>query len=274
MNIIKRAIATDIEDISLGRVFRAIVKRIMEIPHTIAWYLPTKISKDNKSKLLSYKDKHKGQRCFIIANGPSLKKMDLSLLKNEYAIGMNRIYLLEKVNGFSPTYLVSNDINNQLKQFKNEYDVLSNVKFFNWRSRSFFKNQEQLIFFKNRFSIRFGKDLVNDKIGNGKSVTYSCLHLAYYMGFDTVILIGKDHNYNTNGVSSIKRIESTGQEDNHFIKGYYLKGMKYGVPDYKGEEMAYLEAKKAFEEDGRRIYDATVEGKLEVFEKVDYQSFF
>ena len=77
MNIVKRAITTDIKDITFRRICRAIVRRILGIPHTLAWYLPTKFSKANKSKISAYKNKHKGQRCFIIANGPSLKKTNL-----------------------------------------------------------------------------------------------------------------------------------------------------------------------------------------------------
>ena len=36
----------------------------------------------------------KGDRCVIIGNGPSLRSMDLSSLKDEVTFGMNRIYLL------------------------------------------------------------------------------------------------------------------------------------------------------------------------------------
>ena len=34
----------------------------------------------------SYKDAHLGERCFIIGNGPSLKKTDLSKLRGEYTL--------------------------------------------------------------------------------------------------------------------------------------------------------------------------------------------
>ena len=45
-----------------------------------------------QSFLSSLRDKHKGERCFIIANGPSLNKIDISLLKDEITIGCNGIY--------------------------------------------------------------------------------------------------------------------------------------------------------------------------------------
>ena len=46
-------------------------------------------------------------RCFILGNGPSLKKTNLALLENEYTFGLNRIYLLFDQLGFSTTYYVA-----------------------------------------------------------------------------------------------------------------------------------------------------------------------
>lgn len=260
--------------VSFSRIIGAIYRRLIDIPHSLAWKLPLKFSVKNKEKLLKYKDIHKGKRCFIVANGPSLKKMDLSLLKDEITIGMNRIYLMEKINNFKPTYLVSVDIPCQLGQFTHEYNELTNIKFFNWNSRKLFNKEENLMFLKSNFNPTFERDIVKNTLGSSKSVTYTCLQLAYYMGFTEVILIGKDHNYNTNGISATRLIESTGNESNHFIEGYYKKGMKWGIPNYKREELSYKLAKQAYEKDGRKILDATIDGKLDIFEKVDYYSLF
>ena len=45
-------------------------------------------------KLQKLKNIHKGERCFIVANGPSLTSGDLNMLYNnkEITFGMNRIY--------------------------------------------------------------------------------------------------------------------------------------------------------------------------------------
>jgi len=58
-------------------------------------------------RLRLFKNKHKGQRCFIVGNGPSLKEMDLAPLRNEFTFGLNRIYLLFESLGFATTYFVS-----------------------------------------------------------------------------------------------------------------------------------------------------------------------
>ena len=70
------------------------------------------------------------------------------------------------------------------------------------------------------------------------------------------------------------RIKSNGLEENHFISGYYKKGMRWTIPNYFEEEIAYHNAKKFYENDGRIIFDATIGGKLNVFPKIDYYKLF
>ena len=259
-------------EISIERIHNAIAGRLKDLPHRIVWDLNTKKAIENKEKLKIFFNIHKNERCFIIANGPSLKNTDLTLLKNEFTIGMNRIYLNEESMGFLPTYLVVTDIKVQLEQFKDDLDKLKIDKFFNWNARKFFTPSESLTFIRSDYKPRFSKDLT-EGLWAGHSVTYTCIQLAYYMGFKEVILIGKDHDYKEKGVPG-SLVYASGDEDNHYIKGYYKRGMVWRIPDYKGEELAYSMAKKAFEEDNRRILDATVDGKLDIFEKVDYYNLF
>jgi len=261
------------KDITLIRIIRAIIRRIANIPHFIAWQLPLKFTIENKKKLKKLHNIHKGKRCFVIANGPSLKKIDFELLKNEYTIGMNRIYLMEKENGFKPNYLVCIDKKSQLLQFTDEYNNQSGICFYEWNLRKKFDNKENFIFIKGKFSPKFCINAEYELLGSGKSVTYTCLQLAYFMGFSEVYLIGKDHSYNTNQKAGVG-INSSGEEENHFIKGYYKPGQNWDSPDYKSEEFAYKLARKAFEKDGRIIKDATIDGKLQVFEKVDFNELF
>jgi hypothetical protein len=59
--------------------------------------------RENQGQVRSYRDLHARKRCFLIGNGPSLRKMDLSHLRNEFSIGLNRIYLLFPEIGFPTT---------------------------------------------------------------------------------------------------------------------------------------------------------------------------
>ncbi len=261
-----------LSEISFTRIKEAIERRAVDLPHKILWEIPAGMSAKNKKLLSGYKDKHKGERCFIMANGPSLSGMDLSPLKNEFTFGMNRIYLLKDKIGFLPTYLAVTDVKIQLAQFAEELQNLDTVRFFNWAGRKYFTQDDRIVYFRQSFKTRFAENPVNGLWG-GHSVTNICIQLANFMGFSTIILIGKDHNYEQKGTPG-KIIVSDGTEKNHFINNYYKKGMIWRIPDYKGEELGYTMARRAIESDGRKILDATVNGKLEVFDKVNYKDLF
>ncbi len=96
---------------------------------------------------------------------------------------------------------------------------------------------------------------------------------SFYMGFQEVYNIGKDHSINTNA-SPGTAITSDGNDTNHFIKGYYKPGMTWDAPHIETEELAYKYARETYEKAGRVIKNATVGGKLEVFERVDFYSLF
>src|SRR5436190_16956412 len=59
-----------------------------------------------KRLLEPLKDQYRGKRVVLMGNGPSLRKTDWPLLRNEYTIGLNRIYLLREEMGFSPSFYV------------------------------------------------------------------------------------------------------------------------------------------------------------------------
>lgn len=60
-------------------------------------------------KLYLYKNLHKGERCFIVANGPSLTINDLNMIKNEYCFGCNGIYKIFENTDWRPTYWCVSD---------------------------------------------------------------------------------------------------------------------------------------------------------------------
>lgn len=259
-------------ELTVGRLVDAAHRRLLDIPHQVAWRLPTARNRDNNRRLLAFRDAYRGKRCVIIANGPSLATMDLRHLKDEVTFGMNRIYRLREQMGFLPTFLVTADIDVQLASIAPELQQVATTRFVNYNARSLFSEEESLLLVKETFRPRFSTD-ASRGVWGGHSVTYTCLQLAYFMGFSTVVLIGKDHNYQLQGVPG-QVVYATGHEKDHAVKGYYAAGQRWRIPDYKGEEFAYSMARAAFEADGRRVLDATVGGKLTVFQKADFHSLF
>lgn len=251
-----------------ARAFRDALERAGQWP--AARFHPWRLQ--SVRKLANFKDAHRGQRCFIIGNGPSLKHTDLSLLRDEFTFGMNRIYLLFPELGFSTTYFLS--VNNLvIEQCSEEIRSLPIPKFLSWRARNLYSPDEDTVYLYTTYTgPKFARD-ARHRLWEGATVTYVALQLAYHMGFEQVILIGVDHHFATKGKPNTT-VVSQGEDPNHFHAGYFGKGFRWQLPDLETSERAYRMAREAFARAGRQVLDATVEGKLQVFPKVDYLSLF
>lgn len=233
-------------------------------------------------QLGAYKNIHQGKRCFILGNGPSLKQTDLSPLNGEFTIGMNRIYLLFPEMGFTTTYFLSvNDL--VIEQCVEEILDLPIPKFLSWRSHKFLPGslarsngslvEIQLVFLHTTYTgPRFAPD-ARQRLWEGATVTYVALQLAFHMGFDPVILIGVDHSFTSQGKPNTT-VVSRGDDSDHFDSRYFGAGFRWQLPDLEMSERAYTMARRAYENAGRRVLDATIGGKLTVFPKIDYKALF
>jgi len=245
------------------------VKRIPELP--AAYLHPWR--RESRRRLYEMHSLHRGRRCFIIGNGPSLKQTDLTKLKNEFIFGMNRIYLLFPELGFTTTYFVSiNDL--VIEQCAGEIAALTIPKFIAWHSNRHFQHfPDDMIFLYTTYTgPKFAHDMTR-RVWEGATVTNIALQLAFYMGFEQVFLIGVDHNFADKGAAN-KTVVSAGDDPNHFSANYFGKGFRWQLPDLDTSEIGYRLARQAYRKAGRSVLDATVGGKLTVFPKVDYNSLF
>jgi hypothetical protein len=241
-----------------------------------AWLWPAAafhpLRRSSIRQLAQYKDVHRGKRCFIIGNGPSLKQMDLTLLRDELTFGVNRIYLMFPELGFPVSYYLS--VNSLvIEQCAEEIRSLTIPKFLSWRSHKLIRPTPDMIFLHTTYTGRkFARD-ARGRIWEGATVTNVALQLAFHMGFQQVILIGVDHNYTTQGKPNTT-VVSKGEDPNHFHAGYFGKGFRWQLPDLDTSEIGYAMARQAYESAGRQVLDATVGGKLTIFPKVEYTGLF
>jgi hypothetical protein len=230
-----------------------------------------------------YRDRHRGKRCFILGGGPSLKKIDPGPLKNEITFGVNGIFLIFDWLGFEPSYYVVEDF----LVFEDRWrDIKKRVK----QSTCFFPVQFQYPEFHRDshhylraiydFDPRSGFPRFSTNAARliwiGGTVTYVCMQLAFYMGFDEVYLVGMDHSYTRPAhVQSAGTVwTSHGEDCNHFHPDYFGSGYRWHDPMVWRMEVAYKKAKEVFEANGRVIKNATVGGRLDVFERVEYATLF
>lgn len=242
----------------------------------------------NEERLLSFKDKHKGERVFIIGNGPSLNQLDLTKLKGELTFGVNGIFLNYDKMGFAPTYyvvedtFVAEDRADEINTYKGPM-----VQFFGNYLDYCIKDKPDNVWLNVKLDYRdyegfphFSENAIR-QIWVGGSVTYICLQLAFYMGFSEVYMIGFDHNYviPDDAVISNKRetgfdIMSNSDDVNHFHPDYFGKGYRWHEPRVERMEKGFMRAREHFEKDGRKIYNATPGGHLHVYPRVEYKSLF
>lgn len=220
--------------------------------------------------LLKYKNIHRGQDCFIIGNGPSIAKMDLSPLNDYHAFGLNKIHLLFERCPLKLSYhvavnpLVIEQIDPQLRD--HSYKCPSFISYHNSKGVQYGSNVHKLLT-NGRWS--FYRNIA-DQICEGYTVTYVAMQIAYYMGFKRVFLIGVDHSFKQTGQANEKQLYK-GDDQNHFHPDYF-KGMQWHTADIEGNEASYALAKHQFHADGREIFDSTVDGKLTIFEKIPFET--
>ena len=233
--------------------------------------------------LAQYKDLHKGERCFIIGNGPSLTPEDLDKLKGEVCFAANRIYLLFNRTQWRPTYFVISDAkflalcHREIREAVScpifyAYPAALDIEDFALRGEHFYSLDGTADWYPNEH-LKVGFSEAPFILNWGATVTYDSMQLAAYMGFREIYLLGMDHMM-SNVLYRDGRIVSTGGQD-HFLKEYNLKEVYYnGYMGIDLIECAYRTAKRYFEEHGGHIYNATRGGKLEIFDRVDFDSLF
>lgn len=210
-----------------------------------------------------------GKKAVILCNGPSLLKSNLDSLSDVDTFGLNKINLLFKNSDFRPSYIVA--VNNYvLEQNKDFYNITDIPLFLGWRAPKYKIKLRNNIFFQtvdNGFA-----ESAYMSIGLGSTVTYVALQLAFHMGYDSVALIGCDHNFETKGPAD-KIVKADNTDPNHFDPTYFSKGVKWNLPDLLNSERGYLLARKHYENNGRKIFNCTEGGKLEIFERLTLEDF-
>lgn len=244
------------------------------LKHASAWPLVTfhPWRRASIQYLAKLRDSQQGKRAFILGNGPSLARTDISKLKHEKTFGMNRVLLAFPDWGFSTSYFICvNDL--VIEQSVRDIAALQIPKFLSWRSRRFVKLDSQTVFLNSTYERpAFARD-ARGRLWEGATVTYIALQLAFHMGFDPVILIGVDHTFSSKGKPNTT-IVSEGKDEDHFDPRYFGQGFRWQLPDLEASERAYRLARKAYEGAGRKVLDATIGGQLTVFPKVEYNSLF
>ncbi len=141
---------------------------------------------------------HRGRRCFVVGNGPSLNEIDMGRLRDEITLGSNRCYLGYERWGFPFTYWGISDTY-QIQEYAQEYVASipgDTVKFFPFEYEALLPVDQACPV--NLGLCRAAAHAFSDRperLYAGHTVTHMLLQVAAIMGCDPIILIGADHRY-------------------------------------------------------------------------------
>lgn len=247
------------------------IKKILYPLRRIHRYLYVKKIEFTLGKSLrKYKNIHKGQRCFVIGNGPSLKVEDLERIKDEISFGTHRVYHIFEHTNWRPFYYCAQDqklINEILLEIEKIDATTKFVAYCNPFSLWNAKGIEKVKLINEAFYPclpKFSQNICKG-VYEGFTVTYMCIQIAVYMGFTEIILLGVDHAYSVDLTPSGKVLVNKEVKD-HFSD----KDQITNVPQTYKSSLAYEAAEKYSKKIGVKILNATRGGALKAFECIDF----
>ncbi|MBQ3763763.1 MAG: DUF115 domain-containing protein [Synergistaceae bacterium] len=258
-----------------GRAVEKGIKRILNVNRFRA----------GRVYIQKYKNLYDGQRCFIIGNGPSLTIKDLEKLHDagEISIASNSIYNLFPKTQWRPSIYTVHDFQEIKKTREKISAVKAGLKIVAMSASGRIYDIDGAILLRliepSRGEILFSDDIARC-VYDGGTVTYVSIQCAVYMGFKEIILLGVDHSFAREETKDGK-IKVNSEIKNHFqdyqtddFWGNGQKDEEAVIFPWDFATNAFFAAKRYADEHGVRILNATRGGKLEVFERVDFDSLF
>jgi hypothetical protein len=238
------------------------------------WWTPRGLR--NRRRLEQLRGRYRGKRCFVMGNGPSLRQTDVTLLCDEVTIASNGIFLLFEDMGYRPTFLTVED-RLVAEDRAEELNSISGTQKIFARDLWYCLKPDEWTLYVNFVREYEGFPKFSDALDRvtywGGTVSVLNLQLAYHLGCSPIYLIGFDHTYTVPAtVSNSPVITSEGDDPNHFHPDYFGKGYRWHDPQIDRMEAGFRACRAFLEAHGVKVYNATAGGKLEVFDRVDYDS--
>ena len=231
--------------------------------------------------LARLKNIHKNSRCFIIGNGPSLRASDLEKLRasGDICFAFNRIFHIFDQTLWRPTYYISQD-GKMLSGCMDEVSQIdASIKFvpaeLKWYEGINISGVWPFHIVNQEIEENipaFSED-IDKYVCNSKTVVYTAIQIAVYMGIRDIYLIGVDHHFHTSMNANGEIVVDPTAKD-YFSEKYNRDKEKLYIPNTDISTLTFVAAKRYADEHGINIYNATRGGKLEVFVRKEFDSLF
>ena len=204
----------------------------------------------NRYSMSEMKNYYKGERVFLIGNAPSINKLPMHLLENEFTLSFNRFYMFHDRIRWRPTmYMcidsivcpdIADDINDHLDTYRHAFipwtyrDTKTSVDYTDYIHDN--RRIQWLEFEGKQGEPTYAHRQDAFKIHTRGTVASVGLEVLAHLGFSEIIVIGVDMDYDTHkNVTQISDLSADveGTEDNdgnHFDPRYFGVGQKFHRP--------------------------------------------
>ena len=243
------------------------------------------------------KNKHKGERCFILGSGPSIKDEDLKPLKNEIVFALNNFYVhddfYEIMSGEVEKYYMTAPIHppqtetewkdwfsDMEQHMPKNVNLIFGISNQNNNIKSILSHHNLFVNFK-KYWYYAGiniNDYYNYKPRDiditrmtwiADTISIYSIIVAIYMGFSEIYLLGMDHNYICNNKSNYRFYKDgihQNDEDERMLKDTSLtKHLSFSI--YKIFHQYELLSNNSDTE----IYNTSRNSLLDIFEYVTFK---
>ena len=236
-------------------------------------------------------------RLFIIGSGPSLRETPLHKLIGEESWGMGRINKIYRHTLWRPTRVFWSDIIQEdtlpdiLEHLDEDYDFycrgyVSGALDGSYVTGPLGRNPWEItpVFNKlptkiHNYEFCHAHDIVYDGTVPPRWRCSEDVYCSFGGTFQAVLMHGVEEGFNPIYVVAADlgfTVGGTGNHNNHFSDDYQWKDYPQYKADGKNRDMAaaHAQAREYAEERGIRIYNASMGGSLEAYERVDFNGLF
>lgn len=233
----------------------------------------------NRAKLESLKDTHKGEKCFVIGNGPSLKAEDLDKLREQkiFCFASKGIYNIFEETKWRPDVWGVSDLD-YIKVKKEELNHLNGfIKLVCSQAIIHYgiqiRNSIYYPFIQAERTPKFCNMDVSRGVHFYGTITGKLINFAMYMGFSEIYLLGCDHSFPTKQDENGNRVVDISKKM-HFSENYFSdeneKAYVYRAIDDIDKSLKYVtdsfkDLKYFCDNYKIKVWNATRGGELEVF---------
>ena len=227
------------------------------------------------------RDRHKGERCFVLATGPSIKKQDLRPLKNELCISVSNFFVHQHYDVIKPRYHCIAPYHLPISE--DEFQAwLKDIAQITRAATIFFSLGDRGRVCRNNYfdghDVRFlgcctdesatinSSIELTENVMNPQSVTIMALQAAIYMGFKEIYLLGVDHDH----ILHIGEMKHFYEETEHVVQTdeWFLPNLGNEFANNWHLWEQYIDMKRCADKRHIGIYNATEGGLLDVYPRV------